>query len=934
MVTQAVLKKLPVAPSHRAGDGDGNVDGESMNRKSQNGRNLRINSAGKVEHLNCLTTAVPSNVVFPTWNMMAQAENISTSLSAPSRAIDFIATPAPAFTNTEIAHNGYSIRYINNHQHHQNYYRHLPGYYQTQAQPNYSRCNTTTAPATATVMNDNNDHAKPQSQSHTHPKNMYYQQLQSTNNRQPFSSYSRHRYHPCTDRVPNRSTASAAASRNHDTSEFEPEIKPTTFKGNRNARSIKAGFLLDRNTNNENAGIRGVIRGVGEEVITSCTIKNNTYKTSSSLKSFNFDSISSQPSTSNLKESKNLNPRDSNTPQRSSLSSTSFSEYTDFYFHGYAPTKRTKKVAKRGKWSMSRKTDLNSTMTDKKPSLKNESKPNQKGKSKPKKKSKKPVMHMTTTSKNSKKRDNESATKQVRHCDPAVAKNDEKKRKTRKSFSASKSTLGTNDAYESSPLITTQQKPRPRGPAVPTKLQTQPSGRVVKCKDDTELLDEIITHADLHLRVALQDSLESEEAKPSSDTMNRVQKQNTALQDQQNGNVVTMNRHSLQKRSANLMDSFNPTAKPENISDSEIRRIVEYASKLVASVLRSRTFLTFIHDRKETNIVIIEESRKGDSKTGPGHASGSVSAARHLDAVETNITANSSELITGTDKSIITSAIAVQRFAVEVFYPYLMASKQSMGNESPRCDRVLLSTFLALREMLITNADQLLNLQDIMRSAIVQPPGKALVFHQGGNVHNGIVGIDSCSFVARNIASMIIRLAAQKVDHHQQGSKFYEDFVAVANNYDMHSDDFRFCLRHADARSSCVLPNGEVLGEEESRIAKTSFNLARSYHPLIFNEQQEQEICLTSEKDSVDLVEKVEAKNKLVLPRANAFVTFVMTEELNRTLLTNEGSHCDVPDSQVEETKYHEKNIDLYNSLKEAQRARRSEKLRRLKGTL
>ena len=49
---------------------------------------------------------------------------------------------------------------------------------------------------------------------------------------------------------------------------------------------------------------------------------------------------------------------------------------------------------------------------------------------------------------------------------------------------------------------------------------------------------------------------------------------------------------------------------------------------------------------------------------------------------------------------------AIERFAVEVYYPLLYSSKErSVGTSSYSADRVLLSTLLALQEMLVTNAD-------------------------------------------------------------------------------------------------------------------------------------------------------------------------------------------------------------------------------------
>ncbi|EED90467.1 predicted protein [Thalassiosira pseudonana CCMP1335] len=50
-------------------------------------------------------------------------------------------------------------------------------------------------------------------------------------------------------------------------------------------------------------------------------------------------------------------------------------------------------------------------------------------------------------------------------------------------------------------------------------------------------------------------------------------------------------------------------------------------------------------------------------------------------------------------------ATAVERFALEVYCPFLLASKHCMGNTSPKRDRIIISTLLAIREMPILNAD-------------------------------------------------------------------------------------------------------------------------------------------------------------------------------------------------------------------------------------
>ena len=50
-------------------------------------------------------------------------------------------------------------------------------------------------------------------------------------------------------------------------------------------------------------------------------------------------------------------------------------------------------------------------------------------------------------------------------------------------------------------------------------------------------------------------------------------------------------------------------------------------------------------------------------------------------------------------------AVAVRRFVLEVYFPFLRSAQKSMGNESPNFDRVRISVLLAVREMLVMNAE-------------------------------------------------------------------------------------------------------------------------------------------------------------------------------------------------------------------------------------
>ncbi|KAL7461653.1 hypothetical protein ACHAXS_002062 [Conticribra weissflogii] len=626
-------------------------------------------------------------------------------------------------------------------------------------------------------------------------------------------------------------------------------------------------------------------------------------------------------------------------------------------FHCYAPTKRTKKVAKRGKRhnllrkmsdtlpDTTQKTEQNSLSTipqDKHstnrasvekghhPHDQNNEEPHSKSISNSKRIPEQSSIHGTGDT------GIRSRCHQKRHMmtvRAASALADEggfvraasaKKRKARSTWNLEKESTNAKDIDTSSPPRAAQQKGRKmmKKSTDTSEEEAQDQPEKEECRFDTILP----TTTDENTR-QLHKQVDPAVKGSSSDTITNALDCNQGFYGP-----------SREDAALGCFPKQPPEAlyhKPETklTCDEEIKEIVEYASNVVASVLRSRTFLTFMRNQRANDPVIEDNPRTGP-KTESSHSSAFPSATPpNAFACESVACIDDTVKPTGvatkvsdedSANSVLYFSLAVQRFAVEVYYPYLVASKKTMGNESPRCDRVLLSTFLALREMLITNADQVFNSQDLMRTAGMQPPGKVPGCHLEGKASNRITGIDSFSFIARNIASMIIRLAAQEVSHQQGGSKFYQDFIAVANNYDTHSDDFRFCLRHADARSSCVLPNGRTLGEEESKIAKTSFNLTRNYHPLIYNEQQEQEISLSLNEDSVEVVDKVEAKNKLVLPRANACAIFVMAETPTQIQPQTNDSDLELVGNQNEA-------LDSYNKLKEAQRERRRENLRKIK---
>ncbi|KAL7549027.1 hypothetical protein ACHAWF_015487 [Thalassiosira exigua] len=157
---------------------------------------------------------------------------------------------------------------------------------------------------------------------------------------------------------------------------------------------------------------------------------------------------------------------------------------------------------------------------------------------------------------------------------------------------------------------------------------------------------------------------------------------------------------------------------------------------------------------------------------------------------------------------VSTVAEAVKGFVLEVYFPFLIAAKKKSGNDAPNAGRIKISTLLAIREMLIMNADKL------FLFPVLKKP----------STHGAKRGKDRRPHV---LADTIVRNAAKRM------SGISAEFVQAARDYDSQSDDFQFSLLHADAQSVYSHPEGDKVSPEESMLAKASFNYARERHPLI-----------------------------------------------------------------------------------------------------
>ena len=163
-----------------------------------------------------------------------------------------------------------------------------------------------------------------------------------------------------------------------------------------------------------------------------------------------------------------------------------------------------------------------------------------------------------------------------------------------------------------------------------------------------------------------------------------------------------------------------------------------------------------------------------------------------------------------------TVVTAINRFVLEVYYPFLLSAKQNSRNESPSTERIRISTLLAIREVLIMNAEKLFTFSHLNQSLIdsIERDG---------------------TYLSHAFANAIVRNTAKRLNARHPESHFLNDFVQATRNYDVKSEDFQTSLARADVRSMYVHPGGGKTGQQKSVLAKVSFNYARKKHPLSCN---------------------------------------------------------------------------------------------------
>ena len=280
--------------------------------------------------------------------------------------------------------------------------------------------------------------------------------------------------------------------------------------------------------------------------------------------------------------------------------------------------------------------------------------------------------------------------------------------------------------------------------------------------------------------------------------------------------------------------------------DLQIKKAVDDVIDRVADGIHHCAFMFELTNRPK--VIISSKSGEGSSEETSGaptttHCSLKVSAdGALLSAMKQSAPACSSYVPQGCSVSIhnalpvpqkgsdpdlhgIHTVIeAVRRFAMDVHCPFFLSARQSMRNKSHNVDRIRLSTLLAVREMLIMNADNLFTFATLKQSP--KSSSERL-------------------YLVHVFSNAIVRNAAKRLHSNAEHGQFFADFVQAAHNYDTNSEDFHFSLSRLDARSICVYQGGKQVGAEESILAKIGFNHARQRHPLLHKDR-----C--SRKTSID----------------------------------------------------------------------------------
>ena len=242
------------------------------------------------------------------------------------------------------------------------------------------------------------------------------------------------------------------------------------------------------------------------------------------------------------------------------------------------------------------------------------------------------------------------------------------------------------------------------------------------------------------------------------------------------------------------------------------------------------------------------------------------------------------------DVALHTAAAALEQFAMQMILPSFISAgvKEGPGggtdsdSSSGGSHRTLSGTFLALREILILNAD-------------------SYFFHVGlsdkdrpdtspENDHNSVYGVEEKVLRSRLLATGVLFASVNRLDEERE--RVLADLVSAIGEYDAAEDSFALYLERADGRSLGMLPNGHALGQEENIAWGVSFNAAREKHPLIATKKRRDLARrLASYSSSITDEQKTElahsvlngTTHRLGMPKPNACAIYFVGEDGMRT---------------------------------------------------
>jgi hypothetical protein len=255
-----------------------------------------------------------------------------------------------------------------------------------------------------------------------------------------------------------------------------------------------------------------------------------------------------------------------------------------------------------------------------------------------------------------------------------------------------------------------------------------------------------------------------------------------------NGNSVevegaTSKEPALKKTKVSVNNDNTGAMIPTHLStDLDIEELVQTVAMVIASVIRDSWHLdglSLSHQCLDTNTTNNHNSTGKMMQNGLTTAASTESAdlncvspaaiARGNHTTSSGTNTWNGNMQASRFKSDIASA--VEHFAAKIFCPHLTSSKSRMGSASPRSDRVMISTFLAIQEMLLTNA-------------INQFPSSPM------RVHECVDAVLRASAKRLTVVSRVFSVEA---------------FVQASQAYRSPRADFMFALMEADARSVGVL---------------------------------------------------------------------------------------------------------------------------------